>query len=435
LLPAEAARHEVLMLHRKLLLAGCLLSAVAAAAADWPQWRGPERDDVSRETGLLKAWPQDGPKLLWTFDAGGIGYSGPAVVGNRLYTLGADGTNDYAMAVDVATGKRVWNKPIGQYVKNPYGSGPRSTPTVDGDHLYVLSASGRLSCLKAADGAKVWSVELVGNLGGNKPGWNYSESPLVDGDQVICTPGGGKGTLAALDKKTGKVLWRTKGLTDPAGYSSVVLDETGGIRQYVQQTMKGVVGVAAKEGRDGAVLWYHANSRYRVAVIPTPIVYENYVYTTAGYGAGASLFELTPEGDKFKVQQLYDDAARRVIDNKHGGVVRVGDYVYGWTDTGGKWVCQEFKTGKEVWSSKALGRGSITCADGCLYLYSEDKGTVVLALAGPDGYTEKGRFVIPRQTQRREFNNNHWTHPVVANGRLYVRDQELIFCYDVKENQ
>jgi outer membrane protein assembly factor BamB len=306
---------------------------------------------------------------------------------------------------------------------------------VDGDHLYVLSSSGRLSCLKAADGSKVWSVELVGDLGGNRPIWNYSESPLVDGDQVICTPGGSKGTLAALDKKTGKVLWRSKDVTDPAGYSSVVLDDTGGVRQYVQQTMKGVVGVAAKEGRDGAVLWYHPNSRYRIAVIPTPIVFENYVYTTAGYGAGASLFELTPEGDKIKAQQLYDDQARQVMDNKHGGVVRVGSYVYGWTDHGNKWVCQELKTGNEVWASKALGRGSIICADDCLYLYSEDKGTVVLAAASPNGFSEKGRFVIPRQTRRREFNNNHWTHPVVANGRLYLRDQELVFCYDVKANQ
>jgi outer membrane protein assembly factor BamB len=420
------------MLPRTLLLAGALLLAAVAAAADWPQWRGPERDDVSKESGLLKAWPKAGPKLLWTatLDAG-IGYSGPAVVGDRLYTMGADERQDYAIALDTNTGKKVWAKPIGPYVKNGYGSGPRGTPTVDGEQLFVLSASGRLSCLKTGDGDKVWSVELVKDLGGARPGWNYAESPLVDGEQAICTPGGGNGAIAALDKMTGKVLWRSKELTDSAGYSSCVLDETAGVRQYVQQTMKGTAGIAAK---DGALLWYQANPRYAVAVIPTPIVYENYVYAVAGYKAGAALLELTPEGDKFKVRNLYDDQARQLMDNKHGGVVRVGNFVYGWSDTGNKWVCQDLRTGKEAWSSKNLGKGSLTIADGCLYCYSEDKGTVVLALASPEGWAEKGRFTIPRQTRRREYNNNHWTHPVVANGRLFLRDQELLFCYDVKEN-
>jgi outer membrane protein assembly factor BamB len=414
---------------RTLPVVGLLALAAAALAADWPQFRGPERDDVSRETGLLKEWPADGPRLLWTSEEAGIGYSGPAVVGNVLYTLGADEEHDYALAFDVRTGKKLWSTPVGPFVKNTYGSGPRSTPTIDGDRLYVLGAAGQLACLKAADGSRVWSVELVGDLGGGKPFWNYSESPLVDGDRVICTPGGAKGAVAALDKATGKVLWRCKELTDPAGYSSCVLDETGGLRHYVQQTMKGTAGVSA---RDGALVWYQPNKRYQTAVIPTPIVYENYVYAVAGYGAGASLLQLTRDGDRFNVRNLYDDEARRAMDNKHGGVVRVGEHVYGWSDSGDRWVCQELKTGKVTWSSKALGRGSVTCAGGSLYLYSEDDGTAVLVPASPEGWSEKGRFTIPRQTSRREFQNNHWTHPVVANGRLYLRDQELLFCYDVK---
>jgi outer membrane protein assembly factor BamB len=414
-------------------LASLLLLAAAAAAADWPQWRGPHRDDVSGDTGLLKAWPTGGPKLVWTSQEAGIGYSGPAVVGDRLYTLGGDETDDYALALDTHTGKKIWATPLGPYMTTrtsiTYGSGPRSTPTVDGAFLYVLSSAGQLACLKAEDGAKVWSVDLVKDLGGDRPNWNYSESPLVDGDQVVCTPGGSRGTMAALDKKTGKVLWRSSELTDPAGYSSLVLDEVGGVRQYVQLTMQGVAGVAAK---DGKLLWHFLNPRYRVAVIPTPVVHDNYVYAVAGYRAGPVLLELTANGGHFQAQQLYDDAAQAVMDNKHGGVVRVGDYVYGWSDKGNQWVCQELKTGKKVWGSKALGRGSITCADGCLYCYSEDKGTLVLVPASPDGWKETGRFTIPRHTQRREFNNNIWTHPVVANGRLYLRDQELIFCYDVQ---
>jgi outer membrane protein assembly factor BamB len=418
---------------RTLPVAGVLLFAAVAAAADWPQWRGPDRDDVSKESGLLKSWPEGGPKLVWTSEDAGIGYSGPAIVGDRVYILGGDGEQDLAIALGAASGKKVWSAPIGPFVRNNYGSGTRSTPTVEGDFLYALGAAGQLHCLKTADGSAVWSVDLVKDLGGSKPNWNYSESPLVDGDQVVCSPGGGKGTLAALDKKTGKVRWRSTGLTDAAGYSSIVPDEVGGVRQYVQQTMKGVAGVAAKDGR---LVWYYRNDRYKVAVIPSPVVHDNYVYAVAGYGAGPTLLELTPDGTKDRVKQLYDNTAMRVMDNKHGGVVRVGDYVYGWSDADrGKWVCQEFKTGKEVWSSKKLGRGSITCADGRLYCYSEDKGTCVLVPASPDGWTEKGRFTIPRHTARREFNNNIWTHPVVANGKLYLRDQELLFCFDVRDRQ
>jgi outer membrane protein assembly factor BamB len=417
------------MLKRSLSVACFLIIGAVAAAADWPQWRGPERDDVSRDTGLLKSWPKGGLRLLWTSEEGGIGYSGPAIVGDRLYTMSADERDDYALALETHTGKRLWSTPVGPYIANNFGNGPRSTPTVNREFAFVLSSAGRLACLNCRDGSKLWSVDLVKDLGGGRPNWNYSESPLVNGEQVVCTPGGRMGTLAALDKKTGKVLWRSTELTDPAGYSSIVIDEVGGVRQYVQQTMQGVVGVAA---RDGRLLWRYDNPRYRTAVIPTPIVHDNYVYAVAGYKAGSSLLELSANGDLFTVKQLYDDDARDLMDNKHGGVVRVGDYVYGWSDKVNQWTCQEFKTGREMWAAKALGRGSLTCADGCLYCYSEDRGTVVLVLASPEGWKEKGRFSIPRHTQRREFNNNIWTHPVVANGRLYLRDQELIFCYDVK---
>jgi outer membrane protein assembly factor BamB len=419
---------------RTLLLLLPALLAGPALADDWPQWRGPRRDDVSRETGLLKAWPPGGPKSVWVSDQAGIGYSGPAVVGDRVYVLGADEKAEFALALDAHTGKKVWFTEIGAFYKNSYGSGPRSTPTVDGDVLFVLGANGDLACLEAATGAKRWSVSLTKDLGGQQPNWGYSESPLVDGDRVICTPGGAKGTLAALDKATGKALWRSEGLTDWAAYSSCVAAEIGGVRQYVQLTMQGwqkggVVGVAAKDGRK---LWYYEHPKYKTAVIPTPIVHDGLVYAAAGYGAGCVLLKPTRDGDTFKVEQLYDDAAMRLMDNKHEGVVLVGGHVYGWSDRG-KWVCQDFKTGKEVWSSKALGRGSVACAGGDLYCYSEDDGTAVLVPASPDGWKEKGRFTIPRHTRRREYKNNIWTHPVVANGRLYLRDQELLFCYDVSD--
>lgn len=400
---------------------------------DWPQWRGINHDNVATETDLLKSWPEGGPKLLWTFNDAGIGYSGPAVVGDRLYTMGGDETNDSVLAVDVGKGAKVWSTPIGPYVRNGYGSGPRGTPTVEGDYLYALSSGGVLACLKAKDGEKVWSVNLTGpsGLGGARPTWNYSESPLVDGEQVICTPGGSQGAMAALDKKTGAVLWRSKELTDPAGYSSPVPVTVGGIRQYVQLTMKGVAGVAAKDGR---LLWYYRNSKYSTAVIPSPIIHENYVYAVAGYRAGAVLLKLTPDGNGTKAEQLYDQDAMRVMDNKHEGVVLVGDYVYGWSDRGG-WTCQELKTGKLMWQSKDFGKGSLTSAGGMLYCYSEDTGAVALVAANPDGWREISRFTIPQQAKRRErvfYKNNVWTYPVIANGRLYLRDQDLIYCYQVK---
>jgi outer membrane protein assembly factor BamB len=395
---------------------------------DWPQWRGPNHDNVSTETGLLKSWPEGGPKRLWTCKEAGIGYSGPAIVGDRLYTLGGDEKNDFVIAIDATDGKKVWSTPIGPYVRNGYGSGPRGTPSVDGDHLFALSSSGQLACLTSDKGTKVWSVSLT-NLGGSVPRWNYSESPLVDGNQVICTPGGSRGSMAALNKRTGAVLWRSKQLTDPAGYSSAVPFIVGGVRQYAQLTMKGVAGVAAKDGR---LLWYHANKKYRTAVIPSPIVHENSVYAVAGYGAGAVLLNLkSTDTGGIKAEQMYDEDAMRLMNNKHEGVVRVGDYVYGWSDNGG-WTCQQWKSGKKMWQSRKLGRGSITCANGLLYCYSEDDGTAVLVEASPEGWQEKGRFTLPEQTKRREYRNNIWTHPVVANGKLYLRDQELIFCYQVK---
>jgi outer membrane protein assembly factor BamB len=421
-------------------LTACLLAALPARAADWPQWRGPDRTDVSKETGLLKSWPKEGPKLLWTYKDAGNGYSGPAIVGDRLYTLGARGDTEYVIALDLkgvkdGTVKEAWSAKVGPRFNESRGDGPRSTPTVDGDVLYALSPSGpkgdsqgELVCVELAGGKIKWQKSLRKDLGGKMmSGWGYSESPLVDGEQLICTPGGKQGTLAALNKKTGDVIWRSKELTDDAGYSSVVAADLGGVRQYVQTTKEAVAGVAAK---DGKLLWRFPKPEYRTAVIPTPIVRDNLVYVTAGYGVGCDLLQINPEGQGFKAERLYDRDARKLTENKHGGVVLVGDHIYGWSDSGNRWVCQELKTGKQAWESKALGRGSITCADGCLYCYSEDNGTCVLIEATPTAWKETGRFTIPQQKKPGSI----WPHPVVANGRLYLRDQDLIFCYDVKDH-
>jgi len=405
-------------------------------ADDWPQWLGPDRSNVSKETGLMKTWPKDGPKLLWTVEKAGVGYSGPAVVGDRLYTMGGRDGTSYVFALDVKTGKEVWSCPIGKVFQNGWGDGPRSTPTVDGDSLYALDAQGELICVDTATGKKKWSVNLEKDLKGELMSvWGYSESPLVDGAQVVCCPGGKDGTLAALDKKTGKVLWRSKELTDKATYSSLVVAEIGGVRQYVQLTVKkdaegAIVGVAAK---DGKLLWYYPRPGYRTATVPTPIVRGDLVYATAGYGAGCDLLQITGKGNKFEAKELYDKKAQKNMVNKHDGVVLVGDYVYGYTE-GMFWVCQSFKTGATKWDNRVLEKGSLTYADGFLYCYADSSGVVSLVEASPQAMKRKSKFKIPRETELPRKSGRIWTYPVVANGCLYLRDQDLIFCYDIRNH-
>jgi outer membrane protein assembly factor BamB len=405
-------------------LLGALL-LVVLVGADWPQWRGPHRDEVSSETGLLKSWPEGGPRLVFTLQRAGAAYSPPAIVGNRLYCMGARGKDDYVYAVDLQNGKTLWTQPIGIRYSNGYGDGPRGAPTVDGDLLFALSGQGDLACLNTDTGSKRWSKRLAADLGGTMPGWGYSESPLVDGDKVVCTPGGDQGTIAALDKQTGKVEWRSSELKEAAMYSSIVVAVLGGVRQYIQMTRGGVVGVA---GDDGRLLWRSDAGGNGTAVIPTPVVRDNLVYVTSGYGSGCGLVKLTSEGIAVRAETVYKS---KEMQNQHGGVVLVGDHIYGCSDPG-IWRCQELKTGKVLWESRKLGKGSLTYADGNLYCYSED-GKVALVEASPKGWKEKGRFQIPEGKQESGSPRSTWTHPVVANGRLFLRNQDFIFIFDVRE--
>jgi outer membrane protein assembly factor BamB len=415
------------------LLASVWLCAPVALVRgdDWPQWRGPERNDISHEKGLMRSWPKSGPPLVWTYSNLGAGYSGPAIVGNHLFTIGAPDNIESVVAIDVKTGKRLWATPIGDMFSfGAWGDGPRGTPTVDGSVLYALGGQGHLACLDCETGKKRWQISMQEDLGGRMmSNWGYTESPLVDGDKVICSPGGPDGTVAALDKKTGKVIWRSKELTDPAAYSSLIVADVGGVRQYIGLTGKGVAGVAADDGR---LLWHYIQSAYRTAVIPSPIYHDGLVYATSGYGAGCDLLKLKPDGQQFEAEQVY---ANKNMTNHHGGVVLVGEHIYGYSDKERPWICQDFKTGEIVWAEKGkLGKGSLTCADGHLYCYSENEGTVVMISASPKGWQESGRFKIPRQTTISKPSGKIWTHPVVANGRLYLRDQDLLFCFDVREH-
>jgi outer membrane protein assembly factor BamB len=419
-----------------------------AAGADWPQYRGPNRDGISRETGLLQEWPKDGPRLLWTYPEAGIGYSGPAVVGDRLFTAGGRGDAEFVFALDLkaaANGppREVWSVRVGPlftWKGNQWNAGPNATPTVDGDSVYALGGFGDLVCVEVATGKERWRVNLPRDLGGEvNPigggladptplGWGYASAPLVDGDKLICVPGGPKGLLAALDKKTGKVIWRSTEVTDQASYSSPLAVEVGGVRQYVQVTNKGIVGVAAA---DGKLLWsYRRAQPFEDVVISMPVFRDNLVYATVGFGEGCDLVRLTPKGGAVAAEKVY---ATKEVQNRNGDVVLVGDHLYGHSEKGG-WVCQEFKTGRVVWSeTDVLGRGSVTCADGRLYCCAEKGGVVALVEPSPEAWKEKGRFKLPQESKQRKPSGGLWTHPVIANGKLYLRDQELLFCYDVKK--
>jgi outer membrane protein assembly factor BamB len=389
---------------------------------DWPQWRGPNRDDVSKETGLLKEWPKEGPKRLWLYDKAGNGYSGPAIVSNVLYTLGTRDESEILLALDANTGAELWTSTISGVFQNDRGEGGRGTPAVDGANLYSLSGGGTLACVSGSDKKIVWKKSMS-DLGGKIPHWGYSESVLVDGDKVLCTPGGSKGAIAAFDKRNGNVIWQSAEFTDTAHYASIVSANINGTHQYVQLTMRHLVGIDANSGK---VLW-KTEFPGSTAVIPTPIVRDNYVYATAGYGAGCKLVKI---GSDNAVSVVYEN---KVMKNHHGGVILLGNYVYGHSDGGG-WVCQEFLSGKEVWSEKpALGKGPAgSAAENMLYCLDERSGIVALIEASPKGWSEHGRFKLEPQTKIRSSSGAIWTHPVVSNGKLYLRDQDLIYCYDIK---
>jgi len=406
----------------------CLgLSSMPATAADWPTWRGPARDSHSPDTGLLKSWPKDGPKLLWTFENAGKGYSSPAIVGADIYLTGSVGKEASVICLDAKTGKEKWRTPIGEDPEKGYntgwGAGTRGAPTVGGGLVFAMSANGELAAVNAADGKVKWRKDLVKDYGGTIPSWGYAESPLLDKNQLIVTPGGKAGAIVALDPATGKDIWRSKDLTNEAQYSSIIAADVNGKRQYIQMFMNKLAGVDAS---NGDLLWTSDWPGGRTAVIPTPIYYKGHVYITSGYGAGCKLVSIA-KGDAKDVWE------NKVMKNHHGGVVLLDGYLYGFSDGGGL-VCQDIKTGEQVWNERGEGiqKGAVHYADGMLYCLDEEEGSVFLAEASPKAFKEHGRFEMPRKTKLRDGTNGKvWTHPVVLNGKLYLRDQDLFFCFDV----
>ena len=397
--------------------AAALVFAVPArvsnrAPDDWPQWRGANRDGRSAETGLMKSWPAGGPPLAWRAAGAGEGYSSFAVAQGRLYTLGARGDTEYVIAFDAASGKRLWETPHGRRFSNDRGDGPRATPTVDGNRLYAFGASGDLSALDPASGERYWSVNVLKEYRGSNISWGLSESPLVLSDRILLNAGG---TIVALKKTDGSAIWKTSG--DEAGYSSAVTQTIGNVTQAIFFTSTRAIGVDVSSGRH---LWSYRQVANDVANIATPIVRGNRVFLSSDYGTGAALLQLTASGGGIDAREVY---FTREMRNHHASSVLVGDYLYGFSSA--ILTAMRFDTGEVAWRDRSVGKGSLVYADGRLYLFSE-RGDVALAEATHEAYREHGRFSLDIGALPT------WSHPVVSNGLLFLRDQDTVYAYDVR---
>lgn len=415
-------------LNRRALLAGAgslaATSLLRGAEIEWPSWRGPKRDAISTETGLLKSWPDGGPKLDWRVEGLGAGYSSLAISHGQIFTMGQADGKESLIALDLKDGKEVWKAPLGT------SGEPNCTPTVDGDLVYALGREGLLICADRASGRIVWQADFKKDFGGKMMSdWGYSESPLVDGDLVIVTPGSKVAMLAALNKKTGKPVWGTAvpdSLAGGAAYSSVVISNATGVKQYVQLVGKGVIGVNAKDGQG---LWSYERIANGTANIPTPIVSGDLVFCSTGYGTGAALLKINRKGRSMAAEEIYFLPGNKT-QNHHGGMVLVGEHIYcGEGHNNGFPLCLEMKTGKDAWrKGRGPGSGSaaVAYADGHLY-FRYESGHVALIEATPQEYRLKGEF------KPDEHHGPNWPHPVIAGGKLYLRDRHTLRCYSIAE--
>jgi outer membrane protein assembly factor BamB len=413
-------------------LAVAVAAGSAAPAADWPAWRGPNRDGRSAETGLLQEWPDGGPRLVWRAQGLGSGLSSVAVVGDRIYTMGDKGGAQHVLALSKADGRILWSARVGPAWDDEY-AGPRGTPTVDGDFVYAIGTEGDVVALEAATGKERWRKSLTGDFGGSMSTmWKFSESPLVDGDRLVFTPGAADAALVAVDKRTGGTVWKAavpylgpQG-KDGAAYSSIVISNGGGTKQYVQLLGRGLVGIRAS---DGKYLWGYNRVANNVANIATPLVRGNYIFASTGYQTGAVLLELVAKADGVTAREVYF-LPSSTFQNHHGGFVLVGDHIYaGHGHNKGFPISLDLMSGKVAWGGDIRNAGSgsaaVLYADNRLY-YRYQNGVVLLVEATPAGYREKGSFTIP------EVAHPSWPHLVVADGRLYVREQDSLYVYDVR---
>jgi outer membrane protein assembly factor BamB len=411
----------------------CLVAQTKSS--DWPEWRGPLRDGISKETGLLQSWPEKGPKLLWSAaDVNGKvnvgrGYASMVIADGKIFTLGDRDGKGHVICLEEATGKILWKTPFTE----PYNDGgPRCTPTVAGNRIYGLSAHGDLVCCDTKSGEVVWQKNLKKDFAGRMmSGWNYSESPLVDGDRLICTPGGKDAVLVALDKETGSVIWNTKApQASGAGYASPIVSKGGGVKQYL--TLLGPeLGLVSVDAETGKFLWNYKKVANGTANIPTPIVAGDYVFASTAYGTGSVLLHLKKADDGVKAEEVYFLKANQ-LQNHHGGMVMLGDYIYGGHNhNAGLPFCLEWKTGKMAWGPvqpPGSGSAAVLYADGQLY-FRYDDNTMALIEATPKEYKLNGSFQLPKGTSR-----PGWQHPVIHNKKLFIRANDQLYCFDIAKH-
>jgi outer membrane protein assembly factor BamB len=398
---------------------GGTASAIDVGEASWPQFLGPNRNNISPESGLLREWPGTGPKLLSTIHGLGVGFSNIAIDDGAVYTVGDRDEREFALAFSLESGEQLWARDIGAAYHESHGDGPRCTPTLDGDFVYVLGAQGAVACLARDTGNPVWTKDLTRDFGTQVPHWAICESVLIDGDRVICTPGGKSATMVAFDKRNGAPLWRC--LTpqgDGPAYSSAIAVNVGGVRQYVNYTANGVIGVRAEDGR---FMWRDNSSANRMANCCAPVFADEMVFTSSGYGQGSSMLALSSSGGTTKAEFRYHSNDLKI---HHGGMVLLNGYVYGMNDN--NLTCLHLKTGKVQWQNRSVGKGSLTAADGMLILRSE-QGPVALVEVNTEIYKELGRF---RPTER--SGSPAWTYPVVCGKKLFLRDQDALMVYDLQ---
>ena len=391
--------------------------AAPSSSLEWPQWRGPDRTGVSSETGLAKSWPSDGPPSVWSISNLGEGYGSLAVKGDRIYVQGVQGRESAVFCLNRRDGKTVWTTPLAARMEQDRGDGPRGTPTLDGDRIFALAENGELVCLGVQDGKKIWRRNILQDFEGRNPHWLLSESPLIDGDHLIVKPGGANACIVALDKNSGKTVWTSQGLSDGAAYSSCIIADVEGVRTIMALTDRAGVGVRASDGKP---MWSYERVANRTANVATPVFHDNKVFYTSAYGTGCALLGLTAQNGVVKADEVYFS---REMQNHHGGVIFYNGYLYGYSNA--ILTCMEFTTGRVAWKDRSVGKGCLTCADADLYLLSENN-VAGLAEATPDAYREKGRFSIPDQGKP------SWAHPVVCGGQLFLRNQGMLTCYQVK---
>lgn len=395
-----------------------LTAAPKTSVSDWNQYRGPNRDNLSVEKGLAEKWPDGGPERVASFQGLGEGYSTVSFVGDAIFTMGNIEGAEYVLALDRQSGNILWKTRNGSEYKDGTGNGPRGTPTVIDGKVFSLGGNGDLSCIQASDGSVVWQKNILTEFGGSNIVWGISESVLIDEERLICTPGGSDATVVALNPATGEVIWKCVAPEKPqAGYASPVVAEIGKVRQYIIFTSKGICGIRAE---DGQFLWGQNASANPTANCATPLVSNRFIFSSSDYGTGAELVELTSNGQETAAKQVY---FTKEMKNHHGGMVLLDGHVYG--SSADILSCVDLKTGKTKWRQRSM-KGSVVYADGKI-IFRHENGPVTLLAANSRKYQELGRFEQPDRSDKPA-----WAHPVIADGRLYLRDMDKLLVYNLK---